>query len=772
MRVSVVHGLAAVAAVLFLIGLPGCGGGANTSTAVTSIQLNPNSISMNEGAVTQLSAVALNASGGVVAADLTFTSSNANIATVSSGGLICGGIWDANIINCNATQGTGGVGQVTITAKATAFNVTATATVYVHERVDQVTAVVPSGCTTMGKAIPISGEAFSTSAPGCSPSAPCNITSTVGPFSFGTNNATVAASSAGIQSTYSSTTNTPVYLSGGTISGSQGQTCDLSSFNGVIGATATVALSGKNAIANGTQLTIVTPGFGATVAPTSATLSNGTATCSGTATVQTALTSGVMTAQAPGATSLFASVSGVNSVGAPYNTCAVASILVHSSSGSGTSFSLTPPNTQGLVADVLDSAGQSITPTLNWASSSNVTATVAATGTSNGATATAVGPGTAYITASCATPTCNINVPTQYSQNVASVNVPQDNVTTVYVGSTNSKSLVPVSTADNSVGAAIALPYYPNSIVGDPAGTGVYLGSATGIMAVPTGSTSVGTYPVSGTILAISPDGQFLLLSDNAKSAIHYFSISAGAVVSSTNGTAASSAYTPDSKYNEWVNATQLGIGYSTAFLNSFTLTNTPPSFMDISGQGGLTYITSASTAQVLAYSTCNAQPVQNQPPLSGTSPTLIKALPNGTGALAIDPPSIDVISTPATLSAGCPVTTQSTINGYNLGIGSFTPVQLLVNTNSSFAWILSNLSTIVGFNLSSLSPSTVALVGGATPLAGSLTLDGLQLWVGASDNTVHRVDTQPPTDVTQVQVNLKDGNGNITPPNLISVLP
>lgn len=774
MRVSVVHGLAAVAAILLLIGLPGCGGGANTSSAVTSIQLNPTSVSMNEGAVTQLSAVALNASGGVVAADLTFTSSNTNIATVSSGGLICGGIWDSNIINCNATQGTAGVGQVTITAKATAFNVTATATVYVHERVDQVTAVVPSGCTTMGKAIPLSGKAFSTSAPGCSPSAPCDITSTVGPFSFGTNNATVAASSAGIQSTYSSTTNTPVYLSGGTISGSQGQTCDLSSFNGVIGATATVALTGKNAIANGTQLTIVTPGFGATVAPTSATLSNGTATCSGTATVQTALTSGVMTAQAPGATSLFASVSGVNSVGAPYTTCAVASILVHSSSGSGTSFSLTPPNTQGLVADVLDTAGQSITPTLNWASSSNATATVAVTSTSNGATATAVGPGTASITASCATPTCNINVSTQYSQNVASVNVPQASVTTVYVGSTNSKSLVPVSTADNSVGAAIALPYYPNSIVGDPAGTGVYLGSATGIMAVPKGSTSVGTYAVGGTILAISPDGQFLLLSDNPNnpnSVIHYFSISTGAVVSSTNGSANSSAYTPDSKYNEWVNATQLGIGYSTAFLNSFTLTPAP-SFLDISAQGGLTYISSASGAQVLVYSTCDAQPVPMQPALSGTSPTLIKALPNGTGAVAIDPPSIDVVSTPSTLSAGCPVTTQSTINGYNLGVGSFTPVQLLVNTNSSFAWVLSNLPTIVGFNLSSLSPSTVALVGGATPVAGGLTLDGLQLWVGASDNTVHRVDTQPPTDVTQVSVGLKDGNGNATAPNLISVLP
>ena len=175
MRVSAVRGLAAFAAVLLLIGLPGCGGGADNSTKVTSIQLTPSSISLNEGGVEQLSAIALNESGGTVAADISFSSSNANIATVSAGGLICGGVWDASIINCNATQGSGGVGQVTITATATAFNVSATATVYVHERVDLVQAVIPSGCTSMGKAIPISGKAFSTSAPGCSPSAPCDI---------------------------------------------------------------------------------------------------------------------------------------------------------------------------------------------------------------------------------------------------------------------------------------------------------------------------------------------------------------------------------------------------------------------------------------------------------------------------------------------------------------------------------------------------------------------------------------------------------------------
>jgi hypothetical protein len=772
MRVSAVRGLAAVAALSLLIGLPGCGGGNSTVNGnVTSINLSPTSISLNEGGVAQLSAVALNAGGQTVPADISFTSSNSQIATVSTSGLICGGIWDASIINCNATQGTNGVGQVTITATATSFNVTATATIYVHERVDQVQAVLPAGCTTMGKAIAISGKAFSTSAPGCSTSAPCDITSTVGPFGFGSNNLAIAATSAGIESTHSSTTNTPVYLSGGTITGSKGQTCNLSGFNGVIGATATVMLTGSNTIDSGTQLSITSPGFGATNPPTTATLSNGSATCSGTASVQTALTTGVMTAQTPGATSLFAGVSGVNSVGTDYQTCLVASILVHSSSGSATSFSLTPPNTLGLTADVLDTANQPITPTLTWGSSSNAAATVAATGSGNGATVTAVGGGTTSITASCANPTCNINVPVQYSQNVATVGVPQANVTTVYVASSNSKSLVPVSTSDNSVGAAITLPNFPNSMVADPAGKGVYLGSSNQIMAIAAGSTAVGTYNVGGTILAISPDGNYLLLSDDTNQVIQYFSIANGAVASSTrNLTANSSAYTPDSLLNEWVNATQLGVGKPTGFLASFT-TSSAPSFLDISAQGGLTYISSASGAQVLVYSTCDTTSVQTQP-LTATSPTLIKALPNGKGAVAIDPPSIDVISTPGTLSTGCPTTTQSTINGYDLGIGSFTPVQMLVPTNSSFAWILSNLPTIVGFNLSTLSPSTVGLAGGATPLAGGLTLDGLQLWVGASDNKVHRVDTQPPTDVIQVSVNLKDANGNVTAPNLISVLP
>ena len=185
-------------------------------------------VSLNQGGVAQLSAIALNSAGSQVPADLTFTSSNTAFATISSGGLICGGIWDSSIINCNATLGQAGVGKVTITATATADNVTATATVYVHERVDQVQCVITNSCTSAGQPVTLSGKAFSTSAPGCSPASPCDITNTVGPFTFGTNNATVAASSSGIVSTVQFNLEyAGLSLTAGRITGAKGDTCDI-----------------------------------------------------------------------------------------------------------------------------------------------------------------------------------------------------------------------------------------------------------------------------------------------------------------------------------------------------------------------------------------------------------------------------------------------------------------------------------------------------------------------------------------------------------------
>ena len=73
------------------------------------------------------------------------------------------------------------------------------------------------------------------------------------------------------------------YFSGGTITGSSTQTCNVGTFNGGgSGATATVALTGTNTIAAGTAFTMTAAGSGYTSIPTTAVLTSGTATCSGT----------------------------------------------------------------------------------------------------------------------------------------------------------------------------------------------------------------------------------------------------------------------------------------------------------------------------------------------------------------------------------------------------------------------------------------------------------------------------------------------------------
>ena len=79
------------------------------------------------------------------------------------------------------------------------------------------------------------------------------------------------------------------YSSGITATGAAGQTCVLDDFNGASGTTATVALAATNTVASGTPLTIVERGGGAKSAPTSARVSSGSASCSGTATVSTVL---------------------------------------------------------------------------------------------------------------------------------------------------------------------------------------------------------------------------------------------------------------------------------------------------------------------------------------------------------------------------------------------------------------------------------------------------------------------------------------------------
>ena len=132
---------------------------------------------------------------------------------------------------------------------------------------------------------------------------------------------------------------------------------------------------------------------------------------------------------------------------------------------------------------------------------------------------------------------------------------------------------------------------------------------------------------------------------------------------------------------------------------------------LDIIAQGGLTYITGSNPNGIDIRSTCNQAEVQA---LSANAPTLIQAIPNGTGAVATDSPALDVVSTPGTApgtltTRGCPVLDKSAITSIDMGVGNFNARQLFISPDSSRAWVISDLPELLYLNMR-LKPSVDTL--------------------------------------------------------------
>lgn len=669
---------AALVSVFLLSLLVSCSGtSASNTVVVTSIVLTPSYLSLNAGQVARITATPENSAGTAVVADVSFSSSSSTQVTVSAGGLVCAGTWDANFINCNPLPGSSAAGQATITA--TSGSVTATAAVYTHLQADRVIVNPISGCVSVGATPTYTATVYNATAPGCSATNPCDITATVGPITFTSTDLQVMANN---------------------------------------------------------------------------------------------VTTGVLTATNPGATGIYATVSGLNSVPQNALVCPVVSIKIHDAASSNTTFNLSAGGTQALIADVIDSNGVSITPVLTWASSPSGSATIALTvvsgvTTPNGATITSVAPGSAIITATCSTPGCNRGVFPQYPQNVVTAITAGGTSTTVYAASTNSFTLVPFPTSTNTPGTAISLPFLPNSMVTNPAGTKLYLGSSSGLIIIDTVTAGVTTAAVPGQILAISPDGSYLLISNSAGGATYFYNIANSTAILAQAAVATAGAFTADSKSVSYLAGQQLYYQTTAPSNNNTTLPYTPNA-IDVSAEGGVTYVTGSSAGAIDVRSTCDQSEWQT---LAGKNPTLVAHIPNGTGAIVADSPSIDVVTTGA-IPQGCPTTPPNSVTSYNLGIGTFNARQLFLSSDSLRAWLISDLTSVVGFNLPSLTPNVVPLKNGVTAFNGGVTLDGAFVFVGTTDNTVHRINVASAVDDVQVAVGLKDTNSNPVAPNLVVVLP
>jgi len=682
---------------LLIGGLAGCGTSSTPAspTPPASISLSASSASLEVGATENFSASAKNSSGRPVLVAVTFNSSNPAVLTIANNGLACGGTWDSltNPIVCTP----GSVGVALVTASALGAS-SPPVTIYVHQHVDRITVTpVPTPMP------PVCFSQNQTSNYQATVSSHNNdITPTVGPLTWTAVNSNV------------------VKLNN--------------------------AVSGVGA--NQVQAT----------------------------------------ASIPGVTGFFVTAAGVNSPAMTFTTCPVQSITLAVTGSATNSFSISSGSKE-VTATVVDSQDVTLTNVpLTWSTSDAAVVTVPAT-PSSAATVSAAHPGGAAIIASCTPPTCNGGfVPTKpvYPTSIVRATVTGTTPsTTVWATSTGcgtnfncGSSIVPISTSNNILGSSTSLPNPPNSLVFNPQGSRAFIGSSKGLMVLdPTANPpTVSTFnTVTGKVVAVSRDGNRVVVSDTTSTltpnqVFIFDDNNTGSPVDLLITGATAADFSPDGLKAYIVAGGNLYAYSSLDGLKKIALAG-PANDVSFFPNGAFAYLAGgASSPAVTVRVTCNnsiaMDGVNNQQILAmptGNTPTSIKAVSDGIHVLALDSPvgslpssaeGIDVI-TATTAPVGCPPTVSNAsppISFVNLGQGTFTPIQFLVSSDGTKAYVLANnLGIVMVYDVGSGTSSAIALAGSAKPLSASLAPDGTLLYVAANDGTVHAVNTVVGGDFQQI---------------------
>ncbi len=748
----------------------GCGGGGGGTSPVASITLSPTNVSLNRGAAAQLTAQALDANNNLVATPtLAYHSSNSAI-TVSSNGLICAGQWDANFIKCQTTDNNNNLlplGSASITATATVNDKTVTSSAVVvtdHEPIDSVqvslSGSIPScaapaanACVSQSGTAPFKLQAFSNDPAACqritgSPAVPCQVpSSTVGSVNWQVSPAQVATADAAI-----------------------------------------------HAATDPVCVTAAAPGLGAVA---------GSVGIAGSA------------------------VSG----SVPFTTCAVVSIHVHQQNptptppDTATSFTAPVGGTVPLVADVKDTLGATLTSTLalTWLTSQPALASVSPS-TAQGAIVQAVAPGTASITAACLPPACNVNLnQAVYSDDVVTANITGTVASTVLAttatapaNSTSSNAIVPISTTTNSTATAFTLPanLTVNSMVLTPLGNPAFLGTVcasgttgpngaacSGLLRFdPTVATVGAPVPtITGRVLAT--DGNRVVLADPPPcpactppvTPTQVFIATAAptleAILPIANATAAAFAIGGSKIYI--VAGSKLYIYNPGLPLQSIDLSPGPASTSSQAvaffATGAMAYVADSAGHGDDVVATCT-NAIDSTVGV-GNSPTHLAAVPNASAMVDANSPNIDEVE--ASSAGGCPPTITNTFsaatNSHGFpNVSDFTAKQLIVTPDSKLAIILSDTCTtgtvaactdtshqgVLVYDLGSKQTSVIALAGGARPISGAVTPDSATLYVGATDQKVHRVDLNSRTDAQSITMALCPSVSGGCNPDFVVVRP
>ncbi len=292
---------------------------------------------------------------------------------------------------------------------------------------------------------------------------------------------------------------------------------------------------------------------------------------------------GAATAQQPGSTTITATISQSSTAtnAGYFSTCPPASItLADPNSPSSNSINVAVNTLQPLTATVRDTNGIVITGlTLEYNSTTPQTIPAAV------GSVTPAFPGSADITAVCQPATCN---PSPFNQiglygngkaitsNPITVNTPGTSSTVLYMGSTSSDYIAFRDFTTNQTSTLIKLPFVPNSMAMNQAGTEIYLGSPQGLMTVATASNTVSAANqlIPGIVLSVSPDGSTLVVTDPTRQTISLVSTSSNAVTTSYNGIGTSASWSPDTQA-VYITTATLSSGATPATIATITATPT-----------------------------------------------------------------------------------------------------------------------------------------------------------------------------------------------------
>jgi WD40 repeat protein len=291
-----------------------------------------------------------------------------------------------------------------------------------------------------------------------------------------------------------------------------------------------------------------------------------------------------------------------------------------------------------------------------------------------------------------------------------------------------------------------------------------------------------------GKVLAISPDTSTVIFSDTFDTPNQVF-ICNGCSTSSRSITpllitgATAAAFSPDNLKayivaNDIVAGNNLYVYSKVDALQKISLNpNSPANDVAFAAEGGFSYLAGGAPSSITVRRTCDNALDSSATLNTLAIPSMIRALPDATTLLALEPPYVDVINITALSSTGCTGTISDAVNAINLGQGTFVPTQFIISGDGSAVYILgetqpnsARLPFIIAFKIANQTTSSISLTGTAVPLSASLSPAGNLLFVGADDGAVHIIDTSSGSDLQQVtfpaQTPLCFGPGN--PPTAV----